>query len=392
MEKKKVFIIGDTPTVPTGFSTVIKNIFSNLTDDFEISQLGINYYGDPHTTGWDIYPAYSGGDVWGFGRLISLLRTTKPDVIFILNDIWVIAKYLDAIKKEVDLKKIPIVAYFPVDSYNFDEEWFKDFDLVSEIVVYTKFGYDVVKAVLPSYRDATIIPHGVNTKDFYPVDYSKEELKRFMFPKNDSFWGDSFIVLNANRNQPRKRIDTTMEGFKLFAEDKPENVKLYLHMGLKDSGWNIIRLSKYLGIDTRLAVSNNNMQTQQVSVETLNRIYNVSDVGVNTSIGEGWGLVNVEHAVVGAPQIVPNHSACAELFSECGLLLPISNRQWNQETLTVSSLVRPEDLAYSLEDLYTNEELYNSLSKKAQNKFTQEEYNWKNISLKFKEVIDKCFQ
>jgi D-inositol-3-phosphate glycosyltransferase len=51
-------------------------------------------------------------------------------------------------------------------------------------------------------------------------------------------------VLNANRNQPRKRIDITLRGFALFAVDKPETVQLYLHMGSEDMGWNALQLAR----------------------------------------------------------------------------------------------------------------------------------------------------
>lgn len=50
-----------------------------------------------------------------------------------------------------------------------------------------------------------------------------------------ALWGDetqladSFLVLNANRNQKRKRIDITLKAFAALARDKPENVKLLLH-------------------------------------------------------------------------------------------------------------------------------------------------------------------
>jgi D-inositol-3-phosphate glycosyltransferase len=35
-----------------------------------------------------------------------------------------------------------------------------------------------------------------------------------------------------------------------------------------------------------------------------------------------WGLVAFEHAATGAPQVMPDHSACGELWRDHGLLLP----------------------------------------------------------------------
>ena len=74
-------------------------------------------------------------------------------------------------------------------------------------------------------------------------------------PLKDEVLQNGFIVLNANRNQPRKRMDLTMEGFSLFAKDKPENVFLHLHIGLKDIGWDLKYLAKRYQLADRLIYS-----------------------------------------------------------------------------------------------------------------------------------------
>jgi len=105
------------------------------------------------------------------------------------------------------------------------------------------------------------------------------------------------MVLNANRNQPRKRFDLTIQGFALFARGKPDkSVFLYCHCGLVDIGFNILELCVRYGIDDRLITSNSSKPLQSVPQDQLNLIYNACDVGLNTSIGEGWSLTNHEHA------------------------------------------------------------------------------------------------
>lgn len=384
---KKVLWIGDG--VPfTGFGVVNLNIIGNLPKDkYEVHHLGINYRGDPHEFHWRIYPASLGGDIWGFGRLPTFVHQNF-DFIFILNDAWVVGKYLEDIKKEykkAEIKIPPIVVYFPVDSKEYDKIWFKDYDIVSKAVVYTKFGYDIVKKCMPSL-DVEIIPHGVDKKNFYKLELPKREIKRRIYPEQEEFL-DSFIILNANRNQPRKRVDIAIQGFALFAEGKPENVKYYHHAGLKDAGYDVIRLVNRLGIDDRFIVTNNSATVQKVSLEHLNLIYNATDVGINTGSGEGWGLTNHEHAATGAPQIVPDHSACAELFEDCGLLIPVSYWTHNVDVLTIGGLVKPEDVAEKLELIYTDQELRNSLAEKSFNKLTSDTYSWFHVT----QLWDKLF-
>ncbi len=374
---KKILFIGDGVT-PTGFSKVLHNIIRNLPrKKFDSHHLAINYYGDPHEYPWKIYPASIRGDLWGYNR-ISEFSDMEFDGIFILNDVWVIQKYLEKIKEKFTKKTIPpIIVYFPVDAKNMDLGWFKDFDIVSKTVVYTQFALDEVNKV-KNNLGILKIPHGVDTSIFYKMDKPKEEIKKMVFPNRKDFL-QSFIVLNANRNQPRKQIDISLEGFKLFAENKPENVKLYCHMGTKDAGYDILRLAYELGIDRKLIITNNNRNTQRIPEERLNVIYNATEVGINTSTGEGWGLVSHEHAVTGAPQIVPDHSACKELFNTCGLLMPISLPTRNVETLTKGGLVSAESVAEKLELIYKDKELYADLSKKGIEKFTADEYKWENI-------------
>lgn len=372
---KKVLMIGDGVT-PTGFKTVIHNIIQGLPqEEYEVHHLAINYYGDPHEYNWKIYPAALGGDIWGFGRLRELVEKGF-DAIFILNDIWVIDKYLIELKK-LEKELPPIIIYFPVDSTELSPDWFNNMDMVTYINVYTEFGKREVLKCSPTLK-VNVIPHGVDTEKFYKIDLPKREVKKQVFPDREDFL-DSFIVLNANRNQPRKRADLTLQGFSLFAENKPENVKLYMHCGIKDVGYDIIRLSYRYKIDTRLIITSTTQGVQRIPETKLNLIYNATDVGLNTSVGEGWGLVSHEHAATGAVQIVPDHSACRELFEGTGLLIPVTMNLLNQDTLTSSGYVKPEDVAYELEKLYKDRVLLRKLSDKCYNKFSGEEYTWKYI-------------
>jgi len=391
MDKIKLGIWGDSVT-PTGFARVLHSIVKFLPKkDYDIFWIGVNYFGDPHPyEGLRIYPASlrGSGDFYGFNRAKEIFNMERPDIIFILNDAWITTQCLSIIKEMYKPEDRPkIVTYVPVDAVDHNPEWYKNFDIVDKVVAYTEFGKEVINIAVPSLV-VDVIPHGIDRAAFRKLEQPKKEIKKMLYPDRPDYYEDSFIVLNANRNQPRKRIDITMQSFALFAKDKPENVKLYLHMGLEDMHMSIIPLAVRYGIDKRLIITNYNKGVQTVPDEALNRIYNGTDVGINTGLGEGWGLPNMEHASIGAPQVVGAYSALKELYQDCGLLVPASGVHVIDKIMTTGYLVNPVDVSEKLNELYNNKELYETLSLKSIEKFSQSKYSWENIS----KIWDKVFK
>ncbi len=389
-EKLKGLFVGDM-VAETGFATVMHNIIKYNLDEFEVTGLGVNYRGDPHDYEFPIFPAGTGGNIYGLDRLCNLLLSRDFDFVFILNDAWVISYYLDAIKKNVNKKLPKIVTYFPVDSRYHDPSWYRDFDIVNKAFTYTQFGKDVVndKNCMPT-MELGVIPHGVDSSDFYQMYETTYPARQRLFA--DKFGMDTkdlFIVLNANRNQPRKRLDVTIAGFSLFAQDKPDNVKLYMHCGVQDSHVDIIKqMKRYCDPSAkRLIFTSMTRGIQRMSKERLNLLYNSCDVGINTGLGEGWGLTNIEHAVTGAVQVVPRHSSCQELFNDCGILMETVADWTFDNSETVGRLTTPEEVARCLDVVYKNKGLRDELAARGRKKFIQPEYEWKTIAQTWRNVF-----
>ena len=123
----------------------------------------------------------------------------------------------------------------------------------------------------------------------------------------------AFIILNANKISERKRIDLTLHAFHLFSNNKPD-VRLYLHHShiTPEYYTRLVSRLQTLGLNNNVMITP--PQTTLMPKKQLNRLYNACDIGINTSAGEGWGLVSFEHAAANAAQIVPDHSACTELW------------------------------------------------------------------------------
>lgn len=389
-KKGKLLCISDAVT-PTGFSRVFHSLVKHWEQFYDIVSVGVNYHGDPHEYKFPIFPAHNGVSIYGENRVCDLLNTNDFDLIWILNDSWVINKYLKTIKENVKKALPKIVVYFPVDSVEHNPEWYGNFDIISQAVTYTNFGQWVVRDANP-ILDVRVIPHGVDTDIFYQIKEKREDFKNKFFEpylEKSGDMSDSFIVLNANRNQPRKKIDVTMKGFAKFSRNKPKNVKLYMHCGIVDASVNVDTLASRYGIAERLIISSIKRGVQIVPEWRLNEIYNIADVGINTGMGEGWGLTSVEHAVTGAVQLVPSHSACRELFMGCGMLMNTSGDFMFDNSMTVGKLVNSDEVAQKLEYLYRNQEERERLAKLGKEKFSSQEFSWKEIAKQWLSLFDE---
>ncbi len=400
-ERPRILVAGDA-AVPTGFARVMEGIFGPLSAGYEIHHLGTNYRGDPHGYDWKVYPAEIAGDRWGANRVVQLVEKLRPSLVFILNDIWVQHAYLNELRKMKGAP--PVVLYCPVDGGPIDPEAIEPLAGVRRCVAYTEFGRGVIEAAARAQREkdpafdfpaVEVVPHGVDTDTFRPLDAPEGvsprlHARRLLFPGMSDI-EERFIVLNANRNQPRKRIDTTIRGFALFAQGKPAGVNLFLHMGVEDVGWNVVQLARRYGVEDRVLMSSLNKTIQGVSQQQLNLVYNACDVGLNTSTAEGWGLPSFEHAATRAAQVVPRHSACAELWEGAALLVEPAMSILFEKILTEAWLVTPEGVAEALERLYSDRGLLAEMSERASRNATRAEYRWENIAARwdalFREVL-----
>ena len=380
---KKILFWGDSPTHATGFSNVMHNIITNLPkDEYDVYVLGINYNGEQHYFPYKIYTVEKRQDnPVGVLSFMSVMKETDFDIIFIISDAWVIDGMVPFIKESGT--KAKLVAYIPVDAEDHDPEWYSKLDIFSKVVMYNKFGLDVAKEAAPNLP-YDVIPHGIDAR-FHKLD-DKLEIRKKIFPDRPELW-NAFIFLNANRNQPRKRLDITLRAFKKFARDK-KNVYLYLHCGVKDVHVDLMRISRKLGIEDKLIFTSRGEGAQNIPVEDLNLIYNACNVGLNTGVGEGFGLCNVEHALTGAPQVIPKHSALIDIHKDTGVFIP-ADIDFTLEFISVTAkLVLVDDVVNAMSRIYRDKVLYRKLSEKSTKKFSSLEYSWEEIGKEWNNLFN----
>ena len=387
-KKPKVLWCGDIVAM-TGFARVTENVITRLDDNFEIVVLGNNWWGDPAELQqrFRMYPSSNRYQTEPFGveRIREIVEREQPDIVFTINDMWIINNQYNQIKDLHQEKKFKFVGYAPMDSYNWLgalNETANDWDAV---ISYTEFGaYEFVNGGIQ--KPIAVIPHGVTPGQFYPK--SKAEARKRL-----GLADDIFIVFNGNRNQFRKRIDLTISAFAKFAKDKPD-AQLYLHMGLKDQGWDIMpvfgREMQKQGLDPngRIIMTANTAGPPNVDVEMLNDIYNAVDVGVNTCKGEGWGLVNFEHAACRVAQVVPNHTSCKEIFDGYGKLIECNHIDVDVNMAREMPCPSDDHLAEILAELYENRDELDRVAEACYQRATDNQFGWDTVASQFGGIFE----
>ena len=320
-KKKKIIFYGDSPTCATGFGQVSRNILPALLSSgrYEVDILGINYWGDPHSYPFKIWPMAVNGhrDPYGRERLQQHLLdpNLEYDFLFFLQDTFIldfIPTLLENLKKVG--KDFKSVFYYPVDGIP-KEAWIRAANSVDFPVTYSQFGKEQSVKLVPEIEERIrVLPHGVNPKVFFPVP--EEEALAF----RRQYFGalsDHFIITNVNRNQQRKDIPATIKAFIEFRKERPDSL-LYLHMAAQDQGWNLPEVIKSFGLSIKTDVILPQKFTPSAGfpLEVLNLLYNASDCLVSTTVGEGWGLSWTEAMATKTPVVYPINTCLGEYITE----------------------------------------------------------------------------
>jgi len=389
--KPKLLWCGDIAM--TGFGRVTGALLPRLRDKYDIAVLGSNYHGDPceEQNLYRVYPASNRFQQAPFGeeRIREIIEKEQPDIVCSLNDPWLVADQYRRIEDLHKQGKFKFVGYLTMDSYNWLGGIDPHINVWDAVIAFTEFGaYEFLKAGIN--RPITVIPHGLDTGVFYPKN-KKEARKELKLSE------DIFICFNGQRNQPRKRIDITVAAFAQFAVGRPD-AQLYLHMGLKDQGWDAMGLfareMRKNGLDpnNRIIMTTNTPQPPNVPVEMLNTIYNVADVGINTTRGGGWELVNFEHAACRVAQVVPDHTSTKEIFEGHGELIRCDHVDVDPNYGREMPCPSVEHLVEILASLYEDREKLDQVAQSCYERVTEDQFKWDNISDQFDGVFQEVLQ
>ena len=299
---------------------------------------------------------------FGFQALPEVIRRKEPDVVMIYNDMSVVARFLEEIRKSAIPRTFKIWVYID-QVYTTQLQMYLDIlnRDADRVFAFTPFWKQCLKDQGIT-RPMDIILHGFDNKKFFPVP---RELVR----KNMGLPTESFVFLNLNRNQPRKRYDILVTAFvELIAKypTKPIFLLCICDKGEK-GGWWIFELFqrelKLRGVSVeqfggRLMLSSSDMNFKD---EDINMFYNAVDAGISTADGEGWGLCHFEQMGVGVPQVVPDIGGFKEFCTPANTVLVKPSVRYYMPTAFSpvggeAYACNPHDICLGMEEYVLNSE------------------------------------
>lgn len=249
---------------------------------------------------------------FGFNKIKEYLEMVNPDVVMIYNDPLIIHRFVESMKHDRASSTYKLWVY--VDQV-YDGIAQPLMDTIrthaDRVYVFTELWKQKL-ARYGNFSDVRVLEHAVDSSMFsnLTVDTRMAVRANLGIPSN------AIVFLNANRNSQRKRLDLTIQGFVALLAKNPEK-PYYLIITTNASPqsgafYDIPRIfsrevEKYQNLTPQIATRMILIDTAPPNVvgdDGINQIYNVADIGINTSDGEGFGLCQLEHMFTGAPQIV----------------------------------------------------------------------------------------
>lgn len=324
MNKIKLLYIADIHY--TGYGTASINLLKKFpVNKYEISYFGINQTNSNYinvfknelpninditmvsTIEYDESELYD-RKIRGYNDLMDVVERIKPDIVVSLNDIDILLAHFKIIRKSDyyvnNSNKIKLIGYIPIDCKDFPKGFFSELENNIDILM-TLNNFSRREIEKTGFnKQIYVLEHAINSEYYYKMN--KLECR-------NKLWGDKyndyFIIINYNKAQIRKRIDITINAtYELY---KKYNKVLLI---CKESNNELIKEVEKFN-DPKFkeqVIFINDMKYPS----DLNILFNTADIGINTAMGEGWGLVSCEHALCEIPQLVGKNTSQPEIFED----------------------------------------------------------------------------
>ena len=367
----------------SGYARVLRSLAPRLAGEFDVSYFTVNTRTPTLLSGVECVAPTRVSDPFGFAQLPEVLSGRAPDVVLACHDATVSAHYARLVRTHRPTARV--VLYVALEFDELYQTTAQGLCLADELVCYTRTAArwltGQLEAHFPGARRPTVsvLPHGLDPGVFGPIGSDGRVPGTRIEPAGCrataramlGLPGSGPILLNANRDTPRKRLDLAVQAFAAVSREMPEARLVLLHGAEQRAA------ARELGVEDRLVVPD-----RAPDDATLNLYFNAADIGFNTCTAEGWGLMALEHASSGVAQVMPGHPALREIWGQNVEFVPCQDSPVAGYGPTTAP-----DHARALAGLLTRPGHRARLGRAAQRVATSSELDWDAIARKWSRVL-----
>ena len=327
----------------TGYSKVVYNLLGQLaTLAPEVKTYHFGFQRHPSRSSIRTFPksviSYDAAanedpkeDGFGFNKINEYLEMVNPDVVMIYNDPLIIHRFIESMKFDKEKSKYKLWLYVDQVYEGIAKPLIESMNKnAHRIYCFTPYWADIYSKY-DSFPDIRVLENAVGTTLFSKTpEGARSSVRSSMnLPSN------AVLMINVNRNSQRKRHDLAIMGFtELITRDSSKPYYYMVVTGLNGQQGAYHDIHRIFTMElNRRGVDPNDFVKRLMLVDTsakalpdsaINELYNASDIGVNTSDGEGFGLCQIEHLYTGAPQLVTDIGTYRSFMDEsvCGFVKP----------------------------------------------------------------------
>lgn len=324
-QRKKILLLCDDIRFQSGIATMAREIVIGTSHHFNWVNLGAAITHPEHGKRLDVsadtsnlagipdasvtvYPSNG----YGSPEIVrELIKIENPDAIMIFTDprYWVwLFQMENEIRKKTPILYLNIWDSLPAPLYN--KPYYESCDLLMGISKQTANINRMVLGEKAKDKIIKYVPHGINEKQFYPInEYMLEDWERLQQQKKELFGYNQpdFVVFYNARNIRRKSTSDLIAAYAMFCDtlDKEQASKcaLLLHtQAVDENGTDLNAVVELLCDPTyqRVVISD-----RRIDTTVLNCLYNIGDVTALISSNEGWGL-SLTEAMMAGRMIIAN--------------------------------------------------------------------------------------
>jgi glycosyltransferase involved in cell wall biosynthesis len=331
---RKVMILGDSPVIKTGFGSVnaravkvfqeagwsVASVAGLSTEVGQEIESGIRMY-------------YPDEDVLGLSKIRPAVADFQPDLIYMTADAGT------ALVLAASTPQMPCLMYIPIEGEPIGNKDWRGLIQSLPVVTCSAYGAKIIKR--DAGRDVPYIYHGVD-HDVFKVNGNREEVRKRLG------WTDKFVITAVSTNVRRKQLPRLIEAVSILRQRYHiKDIVLYLHtvpfQGYWLEGHNLPEVAEHFGVED-IVVFNQEMQKRNDSIPEVSYekdgqwrpglvdLYNASDLLVNPSQVEGFGMPIAEAMACGVPVLVTKYAAGWEIAQPAGRGIPVIDYEIHKST------------------------------------------------------------